>query len=465
VDFATFKRKALTTLVGHQQHNGSWFDDPVATISAIEALTEECGGPDPVCRFSGLHKKLDRGDEQPTWLLRFSWGLSTNSDDPNAPYIASTYGGMRWARREVNSIGDPNLQNAWVLSKWVRTNVLTDADFQVIRTNLSKLASVETEESWLLAYIGQAILHNNAYFDALSRANLTRRPDLLGFADRLLNLMNSDHWDSGSVTAEEATAIVGAFLFHTCMFRLSIGHLSKHEIQSVRDAVLNWSFTRQMPSGAWAESPHVTAHCMKFLDAVLVDLPPEHPQRAKCTAALKQSIRYLLQPEVQALWTPVGSYQQIDVLAALIRLTKRPALTGMLVSSAEVDGSVYSPEVFISYGGPDAAFAKRLAKDIEAAGIRVWFAEWDLDYGDDVVEEISNGLSATSKFLIVLSPKGIQRPWVRKELSAAFQQALSGPGKLILPVMYRQCQPPPSWLHTAGWTLLSTSSMQIICVN
>jgi hypothetical protein len=115
----------------------------------------------------------------------------------------------------------------------------------------------------------------------------------------------------------------------------------------------------------------------------------------------------------------------------------------MLVSSTEVDGSVYSPEVFISYGGPDAAFAKRLAKDIEAAGIRVWFAEWDLDYGDDVVEEISNGLSATSKFLIVLSPKGIQRPWVRKELSAAFQQALAGPGKLILPVMYRQCQPPP----------------------
>jgi TIR domain len=38
-----------------------------------------------------------------------------------------------------------------------------------------------------------------------------------------------------------------------------------------------------------------------------------------------------------------------------------------------------------------------LAKDLETAGIRVWFAEWDLDYGDDVVEEIQKGLNTTRK--------------------------------------------------------------------
>jgi hypothetical protein len=108
----------------------------------------------------------------------------------------------------------------------------------------------------------------------------------------------------------------------------------------------------------------------------------------------------------------------------------------------DIDGSVFGPEAFISYGGPDSAFAKRLAKDIEAAGIRVWFAKWDLDYGDDVVEEITNGLDTTGKFVIILSPEAIQRSWVKKELSAAFQQALSGPGKLIVPIMYRKCQPP-----------------------
>jgi hypothetical protein len=73
----------------------------------------------------------------------------------------------------------------------------------------------------------------------------------------------------------------------------------------------------------------------------------------------------------------------------------------------------------------------------------VWFAGWDLDYGDDIVQEIERGLDTATKFVIVLSPESIERPWVRKELSSAFHQAIDGPGKLIVPLMYRPCKPPP----------------------
>jgi hypothetical protein len=106
--------------------------------------------------------------------------------------------------------------------------------------------------------------------------------------------------------------------------------------------------------------------------------------------------------------------------------------------------------VFISYGGCDSEFARRLAKDIEAAGIRIWFAEWDLDYGDDVVQEIETGLDDTRQFIIILSPEGIKKTWVRKELSVAFQQALSGAGKAIIPVMYKKVQP-PGFVGTQKW--------------
>ena len=62
VDFMGFKHLALTSLIGHQLDNGSWLDDPVATVTAIEALSEECGGPDPACRFSAEHHLIDPED-------------------------------------------------------------------------------------------------------------------------------------------------------------------------------------------------------------------------------------------------------------------------------------------------------------------------------------------------------------------------------------------------------------------
>jgi hypothetical protein len=73
----------------------------------------------------------------------------------------------------------------------------------------------------------------------------------------------------------------------------------------------------------------------------------------------------------------------------------------------------------------------------------VWFAGWDVDYGDDIVQSIERGLTLTRSFLIIMSPEALARPWVRQALSAAFNQALSGPGKLIIPVLYRASTVPP----------------------
>ena len=111
---------------------------------------------------------------------------------------------------------------------------------------------------------------------------------------------------------------------------------------------------------------------------------------------------------------------------------------------------VNAKSLFISYGSCDAPFTRKLARGIEASGIQVWFAEWDLDYGDDLVQEIEKGLEVTKQFIIVLSPEALGRPWVRQELSVAFNQALGGPGKTIIPVMYRRCTP-PSFLGTRKW--------------
>jgi hypothetical protein len=116
----------------------------------------------------------------------------------------------------------------------------------------------------------------------------------------------------------------------------------------------------------------------------------------------------------------------------------------------EITSDIYFPDVFLSYGGPDAEFVKRVARDLEAQGIRVWFAEWDLDYGDDIVQSIESGLLKSKKFVIVVSPEALERPWVKKELSAAFSQAIDGPGKLIIPLMHKKSRLPP-FLASHRW--------------
>ena len=40
MDCAAFKNLALTTLLSHQQDNGSWLNDPITTIAAAEAFRD-----------------------------------------------------------------------------------------------------------------------------------------------------------------------------------------------------------------------------------------------------------------------------------------------------------------------------------------------------------------------------------------------------------------------------------------
>jgi TIR domain len=455
MDFDIFKKLALTTVVGNQNENGSWSGDLIATISAIEALCEEISGPDPVCRFSGLYSKLHPEIAPQGWLFRFASGVPNGTplmqaEHPLVGYLTAIYQGIAFGRKMLPTERSIDEASAWALSKWSRMNVLTDPDFQ-LHIPEEALKRFSTREAWLRALLGQSNLHENAHRAAYNTdLTIMDRHDIVSRADSLVELISDDHWQSATVTAEEATAITGSFLFHECTVRVCNGSNPRIDLSALRDRVLQWLVDRQSPSGGWADSAHVTSHCLKLVDAALCGVQSDQIQYSGWLHALRRAVCYLLQSDVQTQWTALITYQQIDVLTVLIRLSKRPVLKETVFRGMQVDGTAFRPDVFVSYGGPDADFARRLARDLECAGVRVWFAEWDLDYGDDVLQEIEAGLNSTKKFIIILSPEAIQRPWVRKELSAAFQQSLSGPGKLIVPVMYRRCDPPP-FLSTYRW--------------
>jgi hypothetical protein len=99
-------------------------------------------------------------------------------------------------------------------------------------------------------------------------------------------------------------------------------------------------------------------------------------------------------------------------------------------------------QIFLSHSSKDREFANRLALDLRARGLSVWYDQWELDVGDSLFERIQGALAEASWLLIVLSPDSVESRWVREELSAIQVRQLAAKGVGVLPVLYRDCEIP-----------------------
>lgn len=92
---------------------------------------------------------------------------------------------------------------------------------------------------------------------------------------------------------------------------------------------------------------------------------------------------------------------------------------------------------FISYSREDSEFALRLAQDLKAAGAHVWLDQLDIAYGHPWDNAIEQALGEAVQMLIILSPSSAKSENVRNEISYAL-----GQGKIIIPVLYKDCVVP-----------------------
>ena len=79
-----------------------------------------------------------------------------------------------------------------------------------------------------------------------------------------------------------------------------------------------------------------------------------------------------------------------------------------------------TPRAFLSYGGEDEALAKRIAHELMAKGIDVWFAPWSITAGDAWRRQIESGIDRCTDFIALLTPTSIEKPWVQTEIDAGF---------------------------------------------
>ena len=99
-------------------------------------------------------------------------------------------------------------------------------------------------------------------------------------------------------------------------------------------------------------------------------------------------------------------------------------------------------QVFISYSRRDLAFVKKLAADLQAAGLDVWYDLSGLEGGQRWRIEIEKAIRASQFVLVVLSPDSTISEWVEREY--LFANNLK---KQIIPLFYKPCDLPLYYLN------------------
>jgi predicted nucleotide-binding protein len=89
-----------------------------------------------------------------------------------------------------------------------------------------------------------------------------------------------------------------------------------------------------------------------------------------------------------------------------------------------------TPKVFVSYSHSDKDWARRFAKTIEDIGLEVWFDEFNIKPGQQLVEALENGLRESDAVVLLINTDNINRPNVFFEIGAAL-----GMNKAIIPVV------------------------------
>ena len=109
----------------------------------------------------------------------------------------------------------------------------------------------------------------------------------------------------------------------------------------------------------------------------------------------------------------------------------------LLYNDPEPERACVMTQVFISYSRKDLIFVERLAEDLQAAGLEVWYDLSGLEGGTRWGQEIQSAIEASQVFVVVLSPNSIDSQWVEREFMYAESMK-----KKIIPLLYQPCKTP-----------------------
>jgi hypothetical protein len=122
----------------------------------------------------------------------------------------------------------------------------------------------------------------------------------------------------------------------------------------------------------------------------------------------------------------------------------------------------YEYEAFVSYNKADVKFAEKLVKRIEkecvnGQPIKVFFAEWDIEPGENILLKIEKAESSSHFIIPIMSPDWLKSDWTTLERVIPVHDDPAGLKARIIPIMRRSCEPPPS-MRILRWLNFETDS-------
>ena len=91
------------------------------------------------------------------------------------------------------------------------------------------------------------------------------------------------------------------------------------------------------------------------------------------------------------------------------------------------------PWVFLCHSKSDKVLIEKIASDLRAAYLDVWYDEWEIPPDDSFRRQIIKGMEDSDLFFVYLTPHSAKSYWVQHELDAAFvKQAIEGRNLLAI---------------------------------
>ncbi len=103
-------------------------------------------------------------------------------------------------------------------------------------------------------------------------------------------------------------------------------------------------------------------------------------------------------------------------------------------------------DIFLSYNRADKAWVEDLAAQIESETIdglnhsrslKVWFDEWDIDSGENIISHINTGLKNSQFVATVLSPEYLSRPFPELEWTHMVATDPTNKSRRLIPLLRR----------------------------
>lgn len=92
-------------------------------------------------------------------------------------------------------------------------------------------------------------------------------------------------------------------------------------------------------------------------------------------------------------------------------------------------------DAFICHASEDKAdFVKPLAESLHQRGLQIWLDDWEIVPGSSLQQSIDNGISKSSKGVVVLSDSFFDKEWARRELRGFTSRNVYEEDDVIIPI-------------------------------